>query len=75
MHEGWYSVSDECFYTDNQVGLGKHPKTEEETMIAYETGNPVDHRDEVNFIFALSKFREPLLKHYLDNPDGETKFE
>ncbi|KAJ3488505.1 hypothetical protein NLI96_g2773 [Meripilus lineatus] len=67
-HEGWYSVSDECFYTNGQVTkLENQPQTDledSETYISSETGSKVEWTQEENYKFCLSAFREPLLAHF-----------
>lgn len=57
-HSGWYSISDECFYSQTQVE--KDPKSDK--MIAIETGNEVIWEQEENWKFRLDKFRPPLLE-------------
>ncbi|KAI0782592.1 tRNA synthetases class I (M)-domain-containing protein [Abortiporus biennis] len=67
-HEGWYSISDECFYTSAQV---TEVKTDSDTIyIATETGNRVEWSEEENYKFRLSAFTEPLLAHYKAHPDS-----
>lgn len=60
--EGWYSVSDETFFTPLQVEneldeLGKPTGR----MIATETGNEVSWLKEPNYKFKLSDYEAPLL--------------
>lgn len=69
-HAGWYSVSDECFYTDKQVVDGHDPKTKQKARVAKETGNVVVHAEEENYMFKLSSFSDRLMERYLKNPDG-----
>lgn len=66
-HSGWYSISDECFYSQTQV------KKEEgsEKMVAIETGNEVIWEEEENWKFRLPKYREKLLE-WIDRPEGES---
>jgi methionyl-tRNA synthetase len=54
-HSGWYSVSDECFYSVPQVHKG-----EDGRMIATETGNEVVWEEEVNWKFRLGAFKARL---------------
>ncbi|KAG6861487.1 hypothetical protein C0995_015914 [Termitomyces sp. Mi166 len=58
-YSGWYSITDECFYTDAQI-------IEDPTkgMISRETGSVVEQHTEVNYMFRLSAFNESLLAHY-----------
>ncbi|KAE8245054.1 hypothetical protein A4X13_0g6108 [Tilletia indica] len=59
-HSGWYSVSDEAFYTDQQVHE-RISKTGEKYMEAIETGQRVEWCSEENYKFRLSLFRDALL--------------
>ncbi|KAF9509338.1 hypothetical protein BS47DRAFT_159750 [Hydnum rufescens UP504] len=67
QHSGWYSVSDECFYTDNQIKTVVDPSTQKELKISAETGQPVEWTEEDNYKFRLSAYREPLLKWMTEN--------
>lgn len=58
-YEGWYSVSDETFFTDDKVKDG----------IAIESGKPVVRIQEQNYFFRLSAFGDRLLAHIEANPD------
>ena len=62
-YSGWYSVSDEAFYSDNEI------EEEEGIKIAKVSKSPVEWMDEESFFFKLSKWEKPLLKHYKENPD------
>lgn len=70
-YEGWYSVSDECFYTDSQVtkAVPSNP-SEQDYYISIETGSKVEWTQEENYKFRLSAFRESLLEHYRRHPDA-----
>ena len=63
MHSGWYSVTDEAFYTKTQIQT--HP---DGTITALETGSPVEWTSEDNYCFRLSKFRTQLLGYYRQYP-------
>ncbi|KIP06150.1 hypothetical protein PHLGIDRAFT_73115 [Phlebiopsis gigantea 11061_1 CR5-6] len=66
MHEGWYSISDECFYTDTQV---THVTADgQDYHISTETGSKVEWTQEENYKFRLSAFRESLLEHFKNHP-------
>ncbi|OAX36501.1 Nucleotidylyl transferase [Rhizopogon vinicolor AM-OR11-026] len=65
-YSGWYSISDECFYTDSQV---THPPSSP-TPISIETSSAVEWSSESNYKFRLSCFREPLLDYYTANPNS-----
>lgn len=70
-HSGWYSVSDESFFTESQVSSRVDPKSGETYTAANETGNRVEWTQEVNYKFRLSAFRKRLLEHFEQNPNGE----
>ncbi|EGO28063.1 hypothetical protein SERLADRAFT_462513 [Serpula lacrymans var. lacrymans S7.9] len=67
-YEGWYSVSDECFYTDTQVTKSSIPGGD--VMVSIETGSVVEWSAEENYKFRLSAFRDSLLAHYVANKDA-----
>lgn len=62
-YSGWYSVTDECFYTDSQVTDATDGR-----KIALETGAEVEYSSETNYMFRLSSFRDALLQHYKSSP-------
>lgn len=58
-YEGWYSVRDECYYTESELIDGKAP-----------TGADVEWVvKEQSYFFKLSDWEEPLLRFYEENPD------
>jgi len=57
-YSGWYSVTDECFYTDSQVN--KLPTG----TVSIETGAAVEWTSEENYMFRLSTFHDILFAHY-----------
>lgn len=59
-YEGWYSITDECFYTSSQV----HQLPGSTDTVSKETGSIVEWSKEHNYMFRLSAFREALIKHY-----------
>ncbi|KAH9002278.1 tRNA synthetases class I (M)-domain-containing protein [Lactarius hatsudake] len=72
-HKGWYSISDECFYTDNQVECLGSPgsstsRSSEDIVVSKETGSVVEWTEEVNYKFRLSNFRDFLLARYQSDP-------
>jgi len=68
-HKGWYSISDECFYTDNQVEhLGGPGSSSENIVISKETGSVVEWTEEENYKFRLSNFHNFLLARYQSEP-------
>ncbi|CAO3651666.1 unnamed protein product [Cunninghamella blakesleeana] len=68
-HEGWYAVSDEAFYPENQVTKIQDPENKDkEIMIAIESGQKVEWMVEENYKFKLSAFQQPLLDWIEKNP-------
>ena len=57
-YEGWYCKGCEAFYPESQIVDGKCP----------DQGHPVQRLSEESYFFRLSRYQEPLLKHYADNP-------
>ncbi|RKO85849.1 Methionyl/Leucyl tRNA synthetase, partial [Blyttiomyces helicus] len=68
-HEGWYCVSDECFYPQAQVEV-RITQAGERKMVSKESGRPVVWFKEENYKFKLSAFREPLIKWLTENPEA-----
>ncbi|MDY8110493.1 methionine--tRNA ligase [Fulvimarina sp. 2208YS6-2-32] len=62
-YSGWYSVRDEAYYGADETVL-----KEDGSRIGPQ-GSPVEWIEEESYFFRLSKFQEPLLKFYEDNPD------
>ncbi len=61
-YSGWYSVSDEAFYNDDEI------EEKEGSKISKVSGSLVEWVEEESFFFRLSKWQKPLLKFYEDNP-------
>ncbi len=61
-YSGWYSVSDEAFYSENET------EEKNNTRASKTSGSPVEWVEEESYFFKLSKWQEPLLKFYSDNP-------
>ena len=62
-YSGWYSVSDEAFYSDDEI---------EETdgkKIALSSKSSVEWIEEESYFFRLSKWEKPLLDYYKNNPN------
>lgn len=57
-YEGWYSVSEEIFYTDKDLVNGKSP-----------TGKEVQLVSERNYFFRMSKYQDALLRHIEEHPE------
>ncbi|KAL6706860.1 methionyl-tRNA synthetase [Coniothyrium glycines] len=68
-HEGWYSITDECFYPQSGVQPYLDPPTGRKMMVAIETGSEVEWSSEENYHFRLSIFQEKLLDFYRANPE------
>ena len=62
-YAGWYSVRDEAYYTEAETTVGT------DGVRRGPQGSPVEWVEEESYFFRLSKFQEPLLKHYQDQPD------
>ncbi|MBC8308548.1 MAG: methionine--tRNA ligase [Pelagibacterales bacterium] len=62
-YSGWYSVSDEAFYSEDEI------EKKEGNKISKISGSPVEWVEEESYFFRLSKWQEPLLKFYSENPD------
>ena len=62
-YSGWYSVSDEAFYSEDEIESVDNKK------IAKSSGSAVEWIEEESYFFKLSKWQEPLLKFYSENPN------
>ena len=62
-YKGWYSVSDEAFYNDDEI-TNKDGK-----KYSINSGSLVEWVEEESYFFKLSFFQEKLLNFYNDNPD------
>jgi methionyl-tRNA synthetase len=62
-YSGWYSVSDEAFYTEDEI------EEINEKKIAISSKSTVEWVDEESYFFKLSKWEKPLLDYYKKNPD------
>jgi len=61
-YSGWYSVSDEAFYSDDEI------ETIDSLKKSKSSGSLVEWVEEESYFFKLSKWQKPLLKFYKDNP-------
>ncbi|KAI0030696.1 tRNA synthetases class I (M)-domain-containing protein [Vararia minispora EC-137] len=59
VYKGYYSVTDECFYTREQVEL------RDGRYYALETGSVTELSEEENYMFSMSKLGERLGSFYL----------
>ena len=62
-YSGWYSVSDEAFYSEDEVENNKGFK------ISKASGSQVEWVEEESFFFKLSEWEKPLLEFYKKNKD------
>lgn len=70
-HSGWYSVTDECFYTNSQVGEITSTNSDlGSRFVSIDTKSPVEWTQEENYMFSLASFRDQLLNHLKSNPDS-----
>jgi methionyl-tRNA synthetase len=59
-YEGWYSVHEERFFTEKELGPGHTDPI---------AGRPVERIREKNWFFRMSAFQEELVRHIEENPD------
>ena len=57
-YAGWYSVSDEAYFTEDELINGRAP-----------SGHPVEWVVEKSYFFRLSKYTDALLAHFEAHPD------
>jgi methionyl-tRNA synthetase len=62
-YEGWYSVRDEAFYDESELVAGEGGEK------LSPQGTPVEWTAEETWFFRLSKYQEPLLELYREQPD------
>ena len=62
-YSGWYSVSDEAFYNEDEIEELDGKK------ISISSKSPVEWIEEESYFFRLSKWEKPLLEYYEANPD------
>ncbi len=60
-YSGWYSVSDEAFYNEDEV------ENKEGVKVAKSSGSIVEWVEEESFFFKLSEWEKPLLEFYNNN--------
>ncbi len=61
-YSGWYSVSDEAFYNENEI------KEENGINISINSGSKVEWVEEESYFFKLSQWEKKLLDFYEKNP-------
>ena len=62
-YSGWYSISDEAFYNDDEIF------EKDGIKIASASGSKVEWIEEESYFFRLSRWEDNLLKYYEDNPN------
>ncbi len=62
-YSGWYSVSDEAFYTEDEI------EERDGKKISISSKSSVEWMDEESYFFRLSKWEKKLLEYYENNPD------
>tara|TARA_Y100000389_G_scaffold94075_1_gene90727 strand:- start:3778 stop:5319 length:1542 start_codon:yes stop_codon:yes gene_type:complete len=62
-YSGWYSVSDEAFYAEEEIEEHDNVKR------SISSKSKVEWVDEESFFFRLSKWQKPLLEYYEKNPE------
>ena len=62
-YSGWYSVSDEAFYNDDEI------ETIDGEKKSKLSGSKVEWVEEESYFFKLSKWQKPLLDFYEENPN------
>ena len=62
-YAGWYSVSDEAYYLENEI------EELEGKKVSKTSGSEVTWMEEESFFFKLSEWQQPLLEFYKQNPD------
>ena len=62
-YSGWYSVSDEAFYQEDEI------EEKDGFKISKSSGSPVEWLEEESYFFKLSKWQDKLLQLYENNPN------
>ena len=62
-YSGWYSVSDEAFYSDNEI------EDIDGNKRSTASKSSVEWIEEESYFFRLSKWEKPLLDYYESHPD------
>ena len=62
-YSGWYSVSDEAFYNEDEI------EEIDSKKVAKLSRSSVEWIEEESYFFRLSKWEKPLLEYYKSNPD------
>ena len=62
-YSGWYSVSDEAFYNEDEI------ETKDDEKVSVNSGSKVEWVEEESYFFKLSKWQDKLLDYYEKNPN------
>ena len=62
-YSGWYSVSDEAFYNEDEI------ETKDGEKVSVNSGSRVEWVEEESYFFKLSKWQDKLLDYYEKNPN------
>ena len=62
-YTGWYSVSDEAFYNEDEI------ETKDGEKVSVNSGSRVEWVEEESYFFKLSKWQDKLLDYYEKNPN------
>ena len=62
-YSGWYSVSDEAFYNNDEI------IEKDSIKVSISSGSKVEWIEEESYFFKLSKWENKLLQYYKDNPE------
>jgi|TARA_B110000438_G_scaffold126192_1_gene122730 methionyl-tRNA synthetase len=62
-YSGWYSVSDEAFYNEDEI------INNDDKKVAISSGSTVEWIEEESYFFRLSKWQNKLLEYYDKNPE------
>ncbi|MDC1497050.1 methionine--tRNA ligase, partial [Pelagibacteraceae bacterium] len=62
-YSGWYSVSDEAFYTEDEI------EEIDDNKRSISSKSSVEWIEEESYFFRLSKWEKPLLEYYDNHPD------
>jgi methionyl-tRNA synthetase len=62
-YSGWYSISDEAFYNDDEI------EEIDDIKRSITSKSTVEWIEEESYFFRLSKWEKPLLEYYKSHPD------
>ncbi|KRL06189.1 methionine--tRNA ligase [Liquorilactobacillus oeni] len=68
-YEGWYSVSDEEYFTESQLAEVYHDENGKVTGGKAPSGHEVQLVKEECYFFKMSKYADKLVQYYKDHPD------